>query len=112
MYFRSTQIQMNRWESKEMDNTYYIVRCDRSGVFAGNISERNGREVTMANARCLWYWAGAASLMEMAKSGVKKPKECKFTVTVDSLELLDAIEILPCTEEAEKSIRGVKEWRA
>lgn len=95
-----------------MDNTYYIVRCDRAGVFAGNIAKREGREVTMTNVRCLWYWEGAASLVEMAKYGVKKPDRCKFTVTVGSIEVLDAIEILPCTEEAEKSIRGVKEWRA
>lgn len=50
-------------EANKMDNTYYIVRCDRSGVFAGNIVERNGQEVTMSDARCLWYWDGAASLM-------------------------------------------------
>ena len=48
-------------EANKMDNTYYIVRCDRSGVFAGNIVERNGQEVTMSDARCLWYWDGAAS---------------------------------------------------
>ena len=95
-----------------MDNTYYIVRCDRSGVFAGNIIERNGQEVTMSDARCLWYWAGAASLMQLAKDGTSKPRECKFTVSVDSLTVLDAIAILPCTETAEKSLRSVKEWRA
>lgn len=95
-----------------MDNTYYIVRCDRSGVFAGNIVERNGQEVTMSDARCLWYWDGAASLMQLAKEGTSKPHNCKFTVPVDSLTVLDAIEILSCTNTAEKSIRGVKEWRA
>ena len=51
-------------EANKMDNTYYIVRCDRSGVFAGNIVERNGQEVTMSDARCLWYWDGAASLKQ------------------------------------------------
>ena len=95
-----------------MDNTYYIVRCDRSGVFAGNIVERNGQEVTMSDARCLWYWNGAASLMQLAKDGTSNPQNCKFTVSVDSLTVLDAIEILPCTKTAEKSIRSVKEWRA
>lgn len=99
-------------EANKMDNTYYIVRCDRSGVFAGNIVERNGQEVTMSDARCLWYWYGAASLMQLAKDGTSKPRECKFTVSVESLVVLDAIEILPCTETAEKSIRSVKEWRA
>ena len=30
-----------------MDSKYYIVRAKDAGVFAGNIKERNGTEVTM-----------------------------------------------------------------
>lgn len=93
-------------------NQKYIVRCDRSGVFYGEIAGRNGQEVQMENVRCLWYWSGAASLLELTKSGVKNPTGCKFTVSVDSITLLDAIEILPCTPEAERSIDEVKEWTA
>lgn len=95
-----------------MKTQKYIVRCDRSGVFYGEIVGRNGQEVEMKNVRCLWYWSGAASLMEMAKSGVKYPHKCKFTVSVDSITLLDAIELLPCTTEAERSIDEVEEWKA
>ena len=58
-----------------------------------------------------WRWYGAASLMQMAAEGVKQPKDCNFTVTVDSLEVLDAIEILPCTDAAVKSIEAVKPWK-
>lgn len=94
-----------------MDNRYYVVRGDRSGVFAGNIVSRNGQEVTMSNVRRIWYWEGACSISQIALEGVKNPKECKFTVTLDELTLLDAIEIIPCTEEAEKCIRGVAEWK-
>lgn len=90
----------------------YIVRCDRSGVFYGEIAVRNVKEVNMENVRCLWYWSGAASLLELAKSGVKDCRNCKFTVSVDSITLLDAIEILPCTPEAERCIDEVKEWKA
>ena len=89
-----------------------IVRCDRSGVFYGEVETRNGREVAMVNARCLWYWDGAASLMELSTDGVKRPEVCKFTVTVPHILLLDAIEILPCSKKAIESIEGVKEWRA
>ena len=89
-----------------------IVRCDRSGVFYGELETRNGREVAMVNARCLWHWDGAASLMELSTDGVKRPGECKFTVTVPHILLLDAIEILPCSNKAIESIEGVKEWRA
>lgn len=96
---------------KHMKNQKYIVRCDRSGVFYGEIEKRDGQDVTMKNARCLWRWYGAASLMQMALEGVKQPKDCKFTVTVDSLEVLDAIEILPCTDAAVKSIEAVRPWK-
>lgn len=89
----------------------YIVRCDRSGVFYGEIESRNGQEVTMRNARCLWYWDGAASLLQLAKEGTTKPRDCKFTVYVDELTVVDAIEILPCTDKAVDSIEGVSEWR-
>lgn len=89
----------------------YIVRCDRSGVFYGEIESRNGQEVTMRNARCLWYWDGAASLLQLAKDGTSRPWNCKFTVYVDELTVVDAIEILPCTDKAIISIEGVSEWR-
>lgn len=90
---------------------YYIVRADRAGVFAGNIKERNGSEVTMTNVRRIWYWDGAASLSQMAVEGVKKPQNCKFTVTVPEMTILGVIEIIPCTDEAEKNIKGVPEWK-
>lgn len=90
---------------------YYIVRSDRAGVFAGNIKERKGDEVTMTNVRRIWYWDGAASLSQMAVEGVKKPQNCKFTVTVPEMTILGVIELIPCTDEAEKNIKGVPEWK-
>lgn len=92
-------------------NQKYIVRCSRSGVFYGEIEKREGLEVTMRNVRCIYYWDGAASLLQMAKEGVKAPGNCKFTVYVDELTVLDAIELLPCTEAAIASIEGVREWK-
>ena len=97
--------------SMEKKEQYYIVRCDRAGVFAGHIKHREGQEVTMTDVRRLWYWSGAASLSQMAVEGVKNPDDCKFTVTVPEMTLLKAIEILPCSEQAERSIRGVAEWK-
>lgn len=90
---------------------YYIVRCDRAGVFAGQIKYRCGREVIMAKARRLWRWDGAASLSQLAMEGVKRPDNCKFTVRVDEIWLLEAIEIIPCTKQAVESIEGVAEWK-
>ena len=93
------------------NNKYYIVRGDRSGVFAGNIVSRNGKEVTMTNVRRLWYWDGASSISQLAQEGTVNPSDCKFSVPVDEVLVLDAIEIDTCTKEAEKSIKGVREWK-
>lgn len=89
----------------------YIVRGDRSGVFYGEIKERNGKEVTMTNVRRLWYWEGANSISQLTQCGTVRPKNCKFTVTVDEMLILDAIEIDKCSQEAIKSIEAVKEWK-
>lgn len=91
---------------------YVIVRTYSAGVFAGYIEKREGKEVVMRQARRLWYWSGAASLSQLAVEGTKKPKECKFPIAVDRIELTEAIEILDVTKEAKKSIEGVSVWEA
>lgn len=93
-------------------DTRKIIRGDRSGVFFGEIVERNGQETKIKNCRRLWYWEGAASLSELAVSGTKRPESCKFTVTVSSVTITDAIEILDVTEDAAKSIDEVPVWVA
>lgn len=88
-----------------------IIRGDRSGVEFGTLVEYKGSEVTLHNARRIWYWDGAATLSQLATNGTKKPENCRFTVYVDSITILDAVEIIPCTNEAIKSIEEVKEWK-
>lgn len=90
---------------------YCIVRTQSAGVFAGYIKARTGQEVTMVNARRLWYWVGAASLSQLSMDGVAKPKECKFPVAVLSIDLFQVIEILPCTQKAINSIAEVPIWK-
>jgi hypothetical protein len=91
---------------------YKIVRTRGAGVFAGYVASRTGSEVVMNDARRLWYWKGAASLSELAVKGTKCPGECKFPTAVPRVELLDAVEILDVTPEAEASIKGVPVWVA
>lgn len=88
-----------------------IIRAEKAGVFFGEIKERSGQEVTLTNCRRLWYWNGAASLSQLAKEGVKNPKGCKFTVTIDEITVFGVIEIIPCTKEAIESINSVAEWK-
>jgi hypothetical protein len=91
---------------------YVIVRTYSAGCFAGFLKSRNGKEVELTDARRLWYWAGAASLSELASKGTSKPKECKFPCTVSKVVLTEAIEILDVTPEARASIEGVPIWKA
>ena len=91
--------------------SYVIVRTYSAGVFAGELESRNGREVTLTNARRLWYWEGAASLSQLAQTGTSKPKKCKFPAAVNRVLLLEAIEILDVTPDAQASIEGVPVWQ-
>lgn len=91
---------------------YVIVRTYSAGCFAGTLESREGKEVHLTNARRLWYWAGAASLSELAVVGTKRPKDCKFPVAVPSITLTEAIEIIDATDEARLSIEGVPTWTA
>ena len=94
-----------------MLNKKVIVRGDRSGVFFGTLTAKDGTEVTLENCRRLWYWDGAASISQLAVNGTTNAKECKFTVTVPEIIITDVIEIIPCSAGAIKSIEGVKEWK-
>ena len=94
-----------------MENKKVIVRADRAGVFFGNIKERIGSEVTMTNVRRLWFWSGAASLSQLSINGVTNGHDCKFTIVVPEITILGVIEIIPCSDEAIKSINSVKEWK-
>lgn len=87
-----------------------IVRGDRSGVFFGTLVEKNGQEVKLEKCRRLWFWSGAASVSQLAVDGTSDPNGCKFTVVVDEIGILDAIEIIPCTDKAIKSIESIKIW--
>ncbi len=98
-------------EKTIMDNKYYIVRSCDAGVFFGHIKERDGAEVTMTDARCLWYWSGAASLNQLANEGVKYPDDCMFTMAVDEIMILGVCEILPCTDAAVENIKAVPGWK-
>jgi hypothetical protein len=96
---------------KKIDN-YKIVRTYSAGVFAGEVVSRKGKEVTMKNARRIWYWEGSASLSQLAQSGTTKPDKCKFPEPVDEVLLTEVIEILSVTPQAKATIDSVPVWKA
>ena len=89
---------------------YVCIRTYSAGVHCGYLKERNGKEVKLVNARRIWKWAGAFTLSELAVNGVEKPHECKISCTVPRIYLTEAIEIIPMTAKAKKSIEEVKAY--
>lgn len=90
---------------------YYMVRANRAGVFFGKIKNKTGNEVTLSDARRIWYWEGACSLSQLAMEGTKQPKNCKFSMVVDEITIIDAIEIIKSTPGATQNILEVPVWK-
>ena len=99
----------NKKAAAKKGKEYCIIRTFSAGVFAGYIDRKvKGKERTIYDSRRLWYWDGAFTLSQLANDGTKKPINCKFSQNVEELDLTEIIEIIPCTEKAEKSIKDVK----
>lgn len=97
-----------------MAGKYVMVRTYAMGVFAGELNETETTETkkVLHNARRIWYWAGAASLSELATRGTSKPAECKFPAEVSRVELTspNGFEIIDISDKARESISGVPAW--
>ena len=92
-------------------NKKVIIRARGAGVFFGTIVRKEGNEVELNNCRRLWYWDGACSISELAVNGTSAPANCKFSITVPEITILDVIEIIPCSDKAVNSIESVKVWK-
>ncbi|MDR1562299.1 MAG: hypothetical protein LBS54_04325 [Dysgonamonadaceae bacterium] len=96
------------------EKKFYIIRTYSAGVWFGNIKSLKGTECVVINARRIHYWAGAASLSQLALEGVKRPKECRFAMTIidqEGVYLPQTIEVLPCTDAAVENINAVPVWK-
>jgi hypothetical protein len=88
-----------------------MVRTYSAGVFAGTIKSLEGKTGVVTNGRRIWYWAGAASLSQLATDGTSKPKECKFPCPVEEVYLSEIIEVIPITDIAARSLNEVPIWK-
>lgn len=95
----------------EFVGKYCIIRARSAGVFAGEVVAVREEKCLIHNSRRLWYWDGAASLSQLSQEGTKRPQNCKFPCEVPSHLVFEVIEMLPCTEEAKKSIAEVQVWK-
>lgn len=92
---------LNRMVGKKV-----IVRTYSAGVWFGVLSEKDGAEVIVTNARRMWSWWAkeSISLSAVAVYGIKQDKS-KIAGPVEEV-WLEAIEIIPCSPEAIEMIEG------
>ena len=91
-----------------MDRKYVVVRTCSAGVHVGELVERNGKEVQLANARRIWSWVGANTLHEIALRGVGSGS--RVSERGASVVLTEAIEIIDATAEARENLESSK-WK-
>lgn len=94
-----------------MVGKYVVVRADKAGVFAGILKEKKGDTVVLTECRRLYYWRGALDTLTIATSGVAIPKQCQFSIECETIEINNVLEIIECTNDGERSIRGVDAWK-
>ncbi len=77
-----------------------IIRTYSAGVWFGKLAEKSGNEVILEDARRMWIWWAkeGISLSSVAVNGINQEKS-KIAEAVKSV-WLEAIEIIPCTENA------------
>lgn len=93
---------------------FYIIRADKAGIFMGKIAFINGTTVGVNALRRLYYWKGALDATQIAKSGVSRPSECKFSEQLNDSDLsivTNLVELHPMTTEAIESINSVPAWK-
>ena len=99
-----------------MKTQKYIIRSDRAGVFFGEILSQtdtpHGVTVELANVRKAHGWDGACAVEELALNGPqKKGGNNRWTVTVPKMTVTQAIQIIPCSDEATAIMDAMPEWK-
>ncbi len=84
---------------------YCIVRARDAGVHAGVINAIEGRTVLLTQARRIWMWKGAFTLSELSVTGPTAGSQ--IAIEVSSIEILDACEIIPCSDDARARIKEI-----
>ncbi len=84
---------------------YCIVRCRDSGVWAGFVVAKEGRDATLREARRLWSWKAAKgfTLSGVALHGLG---DGKLSSPVPVVYLTETCEFIPVSPVAKESIVG------
>lgn len=92
-----------------MVGKYVVVRTYSAGVHMGVLAARDGREVLLTDTRRLWSWSGAFTLSAVAQNGVAQGS--RLSRAQPEILLTEAIEVAPCSAEAEASLRAFPEHK-
>ena len=89
-----------------------IIRTYSAGVWFGTLEQKDRNEVILQNARRMWSWWAkeGISLSAVSVHGIKHGKS-KIAEAVDAV-WLEAIEIIPCTDNAINSIESALNAKA
>ncbi len=89
-----------------------IIRGYASGNHCGELVSQYGRQVELKNSRRLWRWNTdeGISLSEISQTGIVAANS-KICMMVPEISLNDALEVIPCSSTAIKSIFEAKVYK-
>ena len=85
-----------------------IVRTYSAGAWFGTLKEKSGAEVILSDARRLWKFKAVDGicLSAVAQNGID-PENSRISKS-NPVQWLTAIEIIPCSQTAIKTIEGAE----
>ena len=86
-----------------------IIRGHRSGVHVGTLVANDDRRAELRTGRRIWRWRGANTLHELALKGAAMESYTRISEAVESIVILDALEIIPVAPQARANLE-VSRW--
>jgi hypothetical protein len=113
-YVRADSLPNNAPAAPMDGKPFVIIRSYGAGVFAGYLAAQTdtlaGKQVRLDRCIRLHRWTGC-SLSQVAIDGTAGSGECRFAMPTDNHEVMNVIEIIPCTERARIAIQAVPTWK-
>jgi len=89
---------------QEQHEDVVLLRTQASGVHVGHLVKRTGdRSIQLSGATRVWRWKGANTLSELSQKG-GDIGYTRISEAVPTIELLDVLEIIPCSVEGAKNL--------
>lgn len=80
-----------------------LVRTKDAGVHFGSFQGYDNGLVTLHGATRIWRWKGANTLSDLSQEGADEDWT-RISKSVPEIILLDAIEIIPCSDKAAENL--------